>query len=50
MKERPHIRVTLNEDKTIKRELMLGDYKICDMSKTEIIELIMQATSSLRYD
>lgn len=48
--ERPHVRVTLNENKTIKRELMIGDCKVCDLTKAEIIDFIMQATSSLRYD
>ena len=47
----PHIRVTLADDgKTIKRELVYGDATICEMSPVEIIQMIMQATSSLRYD
>lgn len=45
-----HVRVTLNEDKTIKRELMNGEYKVKDISKAEIIELIQQLASVLRYD
>ncbi|WP_267903373.1 hypothetical protein [Sinorhizobium meliloti] len=44
------MRVTLNEDKTIKRELMNGEYKVKDISKAEIIELIQQLASVLRYD
>lgn len=47
---RYHIRVTKNEDGSIRRELMNGDYKVSDVSKTEIIEMLMQFSSSLRYD
>lgn len=47
---RLHIRVTLNEDKSIRRELMDGDMKLKDVSKADIIEMIMNFTSSLRYD
>ncbi|MDX1222685.1 hypothetical protein GOL85_13230 [Sinorhizobium medicae] len=47
---RAHIRVSLNEDKTIQRELMHGEYKIADVSKADVIEMIMNFTSSLRYD
>jgi hypothetical protein len=45
-----HIRVTLNEDKSIRRELMNGEYKVKDVSKTEIIEMIQNFASTLRYD
>lgn len=45
-----HIRVTKSEDGTIKRELMNGDYKVGDVTKTEIIEMLMNFSSSLRYD
>lgn len=47
---RAHIRVTLNEDKSIKRELMLGAYKICDLPKADAVELLMNLSSSMRYD
>ena len=47
---RLHVRVTKNEDGTIKRELMNGEYKVGDVSKTDIIEMLMQFSSSLRYD
>lgn len=45
-----HVRVTLNEDKSIRRELMHGDMKVADVSKADIIKMIMQFSSSLRYD
>lgn len=45
-----HIRVTLNEDKSIRRELMNGEYKVKDISKAEIIEMIQNFASTLRYD
>ncbi|ASY62544.1 hypothetical protein SJ05684_c10870 [Sinorhizobium sojae CCBAU 05684] len=45
-----HIRVTKNEDGSIKRELMREEYKIADVSKAEIIDMLMQFSSSLRYD
>lgn len=47
---RLHVRVTLNEDKSIRRELMRGEYKIADVSKTDIIEMVLNFTSTLRYD
>lgn len=47
---RAHIRVTLNEDKTVRRELMHGDTKVCDVSKVDIIEMLQQFASALRYD
>lgn len=47
---RYHIRVTKNEDGSIRRELMAGDIKVCDVSKTDIIEMLMNFSSSLRYD
>jgi hypothetical protein len=45
-----HIRVTLNEDKSIRRELMNGDMKVRDVSKAEIIDMIQNFASTLRYD
>ncbi|MDW9762142.1 hypothetical protein GOB02_21635 [Sinorhizobium meliloti] len=50
LSDRAHIRVSLNEDKTIQRELMHGEYKIANVSKADVIEMIMNFTSSLRYD
>lgn len=47
---RYHIRVTKNEDGSIRRELMAGDVKVADVTKTDIIEMLMQFSSSLRYD
>ena len=46
---RPHIRVTVNEDKSIRLELMDGDTKMKDVSRADVIEMIMQFTSCLRY-
>lgn len=45
-----HVRVTKNEDGSIRREMMNGDYKLSDISKAEIISLIQQLASTLRYD
>ncbi len=46
-----YIRVTVNEDgKTLKREVMHEGQLVCEISPTEIIEMVMQASSSLRYD
>ena len=51
MTQRLSIRVTLEKDgKTPKRELMLDGYKIADLSFAEVIEFVMQATSSLRFE
>jgi hypothetical protein len=45
------IRVTVADNgKAFKRELVYGDDTVCEMTPTDIIEFIMQATSSLRYD
>lgn len=45
------IRVSVADDgKAFKRELVYGDETVCVLTPTEIIEFIMQATSSLRYD
>lgn len=45
-----YVRVTKNEDGSIKREMMDGDYKLRDISKAEIITLVQQLVSTLRYD
>jgi len=46
-----YIRVTVAEDgKTMKREVMHDGYLVCEISPTEIIEAVMQFSSSLRYD
>ena len=51
MTQRLAIRVTLEKDgKTPKRELMVDGLKISDVSYIELVEFIMQATSSLRYE
>ena len=45
------IRVTLAKDgKTPVRELMFDGMKVGDISYIELVEFIMQATSSLRYE
>ena len=49
--QRMTIRVTLAKDgKTPVRELMLDGMKVGDISYVELVEFIMQATSSLRYE
>jgi hypothetical protein len=51
MTQRLAIRVTLEKDgKTPKRELLYEGLKIGDVSYIELVEFIMQATSSLRYE
>lgn len=39
-----------HEGKETKRELMVGDVAVCEMSFMETMQLAMQATSTLRYD
>lgn len=39
-----------SDGKTPKRELMLDGYKIADLSFVDVIEFVMQATSSLRFE
>jgi hypothetical protein len=44
------IRVSLEKDgKTAKRELMVDGVKICDLSFIELVEFVVQASSSLRW-
>jgi len=51
MSQKIAIRVTLEPDgKTPKRELMFNGYKVGDVSYVDLIEFIMQATSSLRFE
>lgn len=51
MTQRICIRVSLAEDgKTPVRELMVEGRKISEVSYVELVEFIMQATSSLRYE
>ncbi|OCP36135.1 hypothetical protein [Ensifer sp. LC163] len=45
-----YIRVTKNEDGSIRREMMDGDYKVRDVSKAEVITMLQQFASTLRYD
>lgn len=46
-----YIRVTMEEDKVIKREIMTSEgYKLTDVSFVDVVEMIMQFTSSLRYE
>lgn len=49
MGERLKIRVSKHEDNSTKYELMRGGEKFDDVSYIDIIEMIMQFTSSLRY-
>lgn len=48
MSEKIRVRVTL-EGNLPKFELMVDGQKVCDLSYSEIIDFIMQATSSLRW-
>lgn len=51
MTQKVCIRVSLGKDgKTPVRELMFDGLKVGDVSYVELIEFIMQATSSLRYE
>jgi hypothetical protein len=51
MTQKIAIRVSLSKDgKTPVRELMFDGMKVGDVSYVELIEFIMQATSSLRYE
>ena len=45
-----HIRVTKHPDGSARRELMEDQTKVRDVSKAEIIEMIQQFASTLRYD
>ena len=51
MSQKIAIRVTLEPDgKTPKRELLYDGFKVGDVSYVDLIEFIMQATSSLRFE
>jgi hypothetical protein len=51
MTQKMAIRVTLGPDgKTPVRELMFNGHKIGEISYVELIEFLMQAASSLRYE
>lgn len=51
MTDRAHIRVTLTEDgRTPQRELFVDGHKVADLSFVDVISLVMQATSSLRFE
>ena len=51
MSDKAYIRVSVGEDgKTVTRELIYGGHKVGELSYVEVLELVMQATSSLRYD
>lgn len=51
MTQRVYIRVTLEKDgKTAKRELVVDGATATELSYVETIELVMQGTSTLRYD
>lgn len=48
MSEKLRVRVTL-EGSLPKFELIVDGLKVCDLSYSEILDFIMQATSSLRW-
>ena len=53
MNERPPVYVAVTPrgpGKQVKRELMIDGSKLLDLSKAQVVELIMQAASTLRYD
>ena len=51
MTQKIAIRVTLEKDgKTPKRELLYDGFKVGDVSYVELVDFIMQATSSLRFE
>jgi hypothetical protein len=51
MTQKLAIRVTLGKDgKTPVRELIYDGLKVGDVSYVDLIEFVMQATSSLRYE
>lgn len=51
MTQRIAIRVTLGKDgRTPVRELLFDGLKVGEVSYVELIEFVMQATSSLRYE
>jgi hypothetical protein len=46
-----YIRVTMEDGKLVKREMMTENgEKLRDVSFVEIVEMVMQFTSSLRYE
>jgi len=45
-----HIRVSKDDKGKYTRELMQGPYKLRDVSKVEIITMLQQFASTLRYD
>lgn len=49
MGDRLKIRVTKSEDNSIKYELMMDGEKLADVSYVDILGIIMQFTSSLRW-
>lgn len=51
MSSRLRVRVSVGSDgKTVNRELIVDNTKVADLSFIELLEFIMQATSSLRWD
>jgi hypothetical protein len=51
MTQKMAIRVTLGQDgRTPVRELMFNGHKVGDISYVELVDFIMQATSSLRFE
>lgn len=48
-REPVRIRVTMVDGKVAQYELMVDNVKLRDLTRVEIVELIMQAASTLRY-
>jgi hypothetical protein len=50
MRKNVYVRVTMHEDgRNPKYELMLDGTKITDMTSMDIVNMVMQASSSLRW-
>jgi len=45
-----HIRVTMADGKVARRELVVDGHTICELSWVEVMELAMNAVSTLRWD
>lgn len=45
-----HIRVTMADGKVARRELVVDGQTICELSWVEVMELAMNAISTLRWD
>jgi hypothetical protein len=51
MNDKIRIRTSLGDDgRTPSYELMHDDFKVCDLSFVDLVEFLMQAASSLRWE